>query len=31
MQSFEYHCPTEIIFGQGAEDKVADKVRKYGG
>lgn len=31
MHSFEYHCPTEIIFGQGAEDKVADKVRKYGG
>ena len=31
MHSFEYFCPTEIIFGQGAEDKVADKIRKYGG
>lgn len=31
MHSFEYHCPTEIIFGQGAEDKVAEKVGKYGG
>ena len=31
MKSFEYHCPTEIIFGQGAEDCVAEKIRKYGG
>ena len=31
MHSFEYSCPTEIIFGQGAEDKVAEKIRKYGG
>ena len=31
MHSFEYCCPTEIIFGRGAEDKVADKIRKYGG
>lgn len=31
MHSFEYHCPTEIIFGQTAEDKVAEKVSKYGG
>mgnify|MGYP002626597207 CR=1 FL=1 len=31
MQSFEYCCPTEIIFGAGAEDKVAEKIRKYGG
>ena len=31
MHSFEYFCPTEIIFGQGAEDKVAEKIGKYGG
>ena len=31
MQSFEYFCPTEIIFGQGAEDKVAEKILKHGG
>ena len=31
MQSFEYHCPTEIIFGKGAELKAADKIKKYGG
>ena len=31
MHSFEYFCPTEIIFGRGAEDKIADKIRKYGG
>ena len=31
MHSFEYFCPTEIIFGQGAENSVAEKIRKYGG
>jgi len=31
MQSFEYHCPTEIVFGKGAELKTADKIKKYGG
>lgn len=31
MHSFEYCCPTEIIFGQGAEERVAEKIRKYGG
>lgn len=31
MQSFEFCCPTEIVFGRGAEEKVADKIRKYGG
>ncbi|MBQ3725618.1 MAG: iron-containing alcohol dehydrogenase [Selenomonadaceae bacterium] len=31
MHSFEYHCPTEIIFGDGAEEHVAEKIRKYGG
>ncbi|MBR0260878.1 MAG: iron-containing alcohol dehydrogenase [Selenomonadaceae bacterium] len=31
MHSFEYCCPTEIIFGVGAENTVAEKIRKYGG
>ena len=31
MHSFEYHCPTEIIFGVGAEENVAEKIFKYGG
>ena len=31
MQSFEYFCPTEIIFGCGAENCVAEKIRKHGG
>lgn len=31
MQSFEYYSPTEIIFGKGAEDKTAEKVKKHGG
>ena len=31
MQSFEFCCPTEIVFGRDAEEKVADKIRKYGG
>lgn len=31
MHNFEYFCPTEIIFGQGAENKVADKISRYGG
>ena len=30
MQSFTYHCPTEIIFGRGAEDAAAEKLRAYG-
>ena len=31
MHSFEYFCPTEIIFGQGAENCIAEKIRKHGG
>ena len=31
MQSFEYFCPTEIIFGRGAESRVAEKIRAHGG
>ncbi|WP_295165088.1 iron-containing alcohol dehydrogenase [Selenomonas sp. F0473] len=30
MQSFTFHSPTEIIFGRGAEDRVAEKLRAYG-
>ncbi len=30
MQSFTYHCPTEIIFWRGAENAVADKLRAFG-
>ncbi|MCR5834023.1 MAG: iron-containing alcohol dehydrogenase [Selenomonadaceae bacterium] len=31
MHSFEYCCPTEIIFGTDAEKVVGEKIRKYGG
>ena len=31
MQSFEFYCPTEIVFGKDAELKTAAKVKKYGG
>ena len=31
MQSFEFYCPTEIVFGRGAEEKTAAKVKKHGG
>ena len=31
MQSFEYHSPTEIIFGREAEAKTPEKIKKYGG
>ena len=31
MQSFNFKCPTEIIFGPGAEEQVAEKIRAYGG
>ncbi len=31
MQAFEFCCPTEIVFGRGAEEKIAEKIRKYGG
>ena len=31
MQSFEYFCPTEIVFGSGAESRVAEKIRNHGG
>lgn len=30
MQSFQFQCPTEILFGRGAEEKVAEKLRERG-
>lgn len=30
MQSFNFKLPTEIVFGRGAEEQVADKLRAYG-
>ena len=30
MQSFTYHSPTEIIFGRGAENAAAEKLRAFG-
>ncbi len=31
MHSFEYYSPTEIVFGQGAENKLPEKIKKHGG
>ena len=31
MESFTYCVPTEIVFGQGAEDNTAAEVAKFGG
>ncbi|MCH3971784.1 MAG: iron-containing alcohol dehydrogenase [Oscillospiraceae bacterium] len=31
MQSFEFHCPTEVLFGKEAELKTAEEIQKYGG
>jgi hypothetical protein len=31
MQNFTYYAPTEVVFGKGAEDKVAALVKKHGG
>ena len=30
MQGFSFHCPTEIVFGRGAEERTAELLRKYG-
>ena len=30
MQSFNFKCPTEIVFGKNAENQVAKKLREYG-
>lgn len=31
MERFTYHAPTEVVFGRGTEEQVADYVKKYGG
>ena len=31
MFDFQYYTPTRVVFGRGAERKVADLVREYGG
>jgi alcohol dehydrogenase YqhD (iron-dependent ADH family) len=31
MQSFTFCAPTEIVFGKGAEDKLAAMIKKHGG
>ena len=30
MQEFSFHCPTEIVFGRGVEERTAELLRKYG-
>ncbi|WP_029541149.1 iron-containing alcohol dehydrogenase [Selenomonas sp. AB3002] len=30
MQSFNFKCPTEIVFGKGAEEHIAEKIKAYG-
>lgn len=31
MQNFNYFAPTQVVFGRGSEDKLAQLVKKYGG
>ncbi|ARP49961.1 MULTISPECIES: iron-containing alcohol dehydrogenase [Caproicibacterium] len=31
MQSFEFHCPTEVVFGKSTEQKTAQEIKKFGG
>ncbi|MGI5892271.1 MAG: iron-containing alcohol dehydrogenase [Bacillota bacterium] len=31
MQSFEFYCPTKVVFGKDAELKCADLVKEFGG
>lgn len=31
MKDFHYYTPTEVVFGRGAEDQVAELVRRHGG
>ena len=31
MKDFNYYAPTEVAFGEHAEEQVASLVRKYGG
>ncbi len=30
MQSFDFKCPTEVVFGRGAEEQVPEKLKAYG-
>ena len=31
MKDFNYYAPTEVVFGEKSEEKVALMVKKYGG
>ena len=31
MQAFEFYCPTKIYFGKGAEARVGEAVKRFGG
>lgn len=31
MQNFEFHNPTELVFGKGAQKKVGELIKKHGG
>lgn len=31
MQAFEFYCPTKIYFGKGAEARVGEAVKHFGG
>ena len=31
MRSFEFYAPTEVVFGAGSLEKLADKIKLYGG
>lgn len=31
MFNFDYHTPTKIVFGRGAENRVGDLIKSYGG
>ena len=31
MQNFNYYAPTEVVFGNDSEEKVASLIKKYGG
>ena len=31
MKDFNYYAPTQVVFGEHSEEKVADLVKKYGG
>ena len=31
MQAFEYHAPTQIVFGKDTENRTGDLIRQYGG